>query len=58
MSFGSDAAVLWELLWLHHEATGLLTPNGLELVEAAPVEVWGGPAATPDLWSWSRSAKG
>jgi hypothetical protein len=51
MSFGSDAAVLWDLLRLHHEATGLLTLNGLELVEAAPVEVRGGGWATPDLWS-------
>ncbi len=88
MSFGSDAAVLWDLLWLveewwcvsvgepcarelgatiearmgtkvryyediyhalrspvtefHHEATRLLTPDDLELVEAAPVEVRGG----------------
>ena len=87
-SFGSDAAVLWGLLWLvegwwcvsvvepcarelgatiearvgskvryyediyhvlrspvtrlHHEATRLLTPDDLELVEAAPVEVRGG----------------
>ncbi len=87
MSFGPDAAVLWELLqlvegwWcvsvvepcardlgamieaqtgskvrcygdiyhvlrgpvtrLHHEATRLLTPDDIELVEAAPAEVWG-----------------